>query len=240
VAGACEGAPDSVHLAGWPEVLEPDAALLAEIAEAREIVELGWRARGEAGIKLRQPLRRLYVRGATLAKPHADEIATELRVKEVGFDQGPVAQVRLLPNLPVLGPRLGAKLRDVKDALERGEVEPLEGDRYRVAGEILGAGDLIRGERMGIDGWTIVEDGALSVALDTALDPELEREGRVLDLIHSVNVLRRERGLEVTDRIRLTIPDAEGELLTDFGERIKAETLAIEIDVGGSLEIEKV
>jgi isoleucyl-tRNA synthetase len=239
VADVCEAAPDSVHLGGWPEAAEPDTALLAEIAETREIVELGWRARGEAGIKLRQPLRRLYVRGATLARPYADEIAGELRVKEVGFDRGPVAQVRLLPNLPVLGPRLGAKLREVKDALDRGEVEQLDGDRYRVAGEILGPGDLIRGERMAIDGWTIVEDGQLSVALDTALDPELEREGRVLDLIHAVNVLRRERGLEVTDRIRLTIPEADADLLDEYGERVRAETLAVETRAGGSLEIEK-
>ena len=61
-------------------------------------------------MKLRQPLRRVYVRGARLATEHAHEIAEELRVDEVGFDQGPVAHVRLLPNLRVLGPRLGPKV----------------------------------------------------------------------------------------------------------------------------------
>ena len=64
VAGACEGAPESVHLAGWPEAGEPDEALLAEVAEVRRVVELGRQARAQSGLKLRQPLRRLVVQGA--------------------------------------------------------------------------------------------------------------------------------------------------------------------------------
>ena len=76
----CEGAPASVHLAGWPEAVEPDAALLAEIAELRRVVELGRQARASSGLKLRQPLRALVVEGAPLAGAHADEIADELRV----------------------------------------------------------------------------------------------------------------------------------------------------------------
>ena len=65
----------------------------------------------------------------------------------------------------------------------------------------------------------------MTVALDTALDDDLRLEGRLYDLIHEVNVLRRESGLEITDRIRLWIPD--GDLLERFGERIAAETLAV-------------
>ncbi|HKP19229.1 MAG TPA: isoleucine--tRNA ligase [Gaiellaceae bacterium] len=240
VAGACEGAPDSVHLAGWPELAAPDEALLAEIAEVRDIVELGWRARGEAAIKLRQPLRRLYVRGAVLAKPYADEIAAELRVKQVAFDEGPVGQVRLLPNLPVLGPRLGAKVRDVRDALERGDFEELPDGCYRAAGVELGPDDVVRGERIDLPGWAIAENGTVSVALDTGLDPELEREGRVNDLIHAVNVLRKERRLELTDRISLTVPEQDADLLEEFGEQIKAETLAVELATAPSLRVEKI
>src|SRR5205823_1903956 len=104
VAGAFPEAPRSVFLAGWPDAREADGAILGEIEEVRRIVELGRQARGEAGIKHRQPLKRLYVRGASSARKYADEIGDELRVKEVGFDEGPVATVRLLPNLPSLGP----------------------------------------------------------------------------------------------------------------------------------------
>jgi isoleucyl-tRNA synthetase len=112
VTGACPDAPASVHLAGWPTRCERpgDEELLAEIAAVRDVVQLGRRARGEANLKLRQPLRRMFVRGASAAAGHAEEIAEELRVKEVGFDQGPVARVQLLPNLRLLGPRLGSKL----------------------------------------------------------------------------------------------------------------------------------
>ena len=107
VRGACDGAPASVHLAGWPEAAAPDAAVLAEMAEVRRIVELGHQARGEAGVALRQPLRRMFVRGASLVPGHEDEIADELNVKEVLFDEGPVARVQLKPNLPLARPAAG-------------------------------------------------------------------------------------------------------------------------------------
>ena len=177
VADVCAEAPESIFLAGWPELGEPDERLLAEISEVRRVVELGREARSTAGVKLRQPLRRVYVRGARLAQEHAQEIAEELRVDEVGFDQGPVAQVRLLPNLRALGPRLGRKVPEVKAALERGDVEELGDGRIRVAGEELSADEVIRGERVEIAGWTIAYDGTLSVALDTELDPEPRAAG---------------------------------------------------------------
>ena len=235
VAGPCEDAPESVFLAGWPEVVEPDEGLLAEIREVRRIVELGREARGVANVKHRQPLRRVYVRGARLARAHAEEIAEELRVGDVGFDEGPVARVRLLPNLRRLGPRLGAKVPVVREALEGGEVEELDGGRLRAAGEVLEPDDVIRGERIAIEGWAIAEDDELSVALDTEIDPELELQGRIYDLIHTVNTMRKEAGLELTDRIVLTLPE-DGELL-EHEDWIKSETLATRIEAGPELAI---
>ena len=64
-------------------------------------------------------------------------------------------------------------------------------------------------------------------------------EGRVFDLTHAVNVLRKERGLEVSDRIRLELPAADSDLLERYRERIAEETLAVEIEVGGSLDLRK-
>ena len=78
----------------------------------------------------------------------------------------------------------------------------------------------------------------MTVALDTELDDELLLEGRVLDLIHRVNTMRKEAGLELTDRIVLTVPE-DGDLLRLHGEWIKAETLATEIAAGPELAIEK-
>ena len=70
----------------------------------------------------------------------------------------------------------------------------------------------------------------MTVAIDTALDDELRLEGRLLDRVHEVNVLRKDSGLEITDRIRLWLPDEE--LVERFGERIMAETLAVELQIG--------
>ena len=104
--------PESVHLSEWPDVAEPDLALLAEIADVRRVVTLAHQARATSGLKLRQPLRRLVVEGANGAKAHADEIADEVRVKEVAFDSVD-AKIHVKPNLPVLGPsaREGAASR---------------------------------------------------------------------------------------------------------------------------------
>ncbi|HZR92237.1 MAG TPA: isoleucine--tRNA ligase [Gaiellaceae bacterium] len=240
VRGACEGAPESVFLAGWPEPGEVDEPLLAEVAEVRRIVELGHQARGEAGLALRQPLRRMFVRGAARARAHAEEIADELNVKEVRFDEGPVARVQLKPNLPVLGPRLGARLRDVQAALAADDYEELGEGRIRAAGEELGPADVIRGERLAVPGYALAEDDVASVALSTELDDELRLEKRVRDLIRRVNQMRKDAGLAITDRIVLTAPASEADLVSAYGEWIKQETLAVELRVdGGVLEIEK-
>jgi isoleucyl-tRNA synthetase len=238
VAQRCDDAPTSVHLAGWPrpaELLPRERVLLEEMAAVREVVQLGRRARGEANLKLRQPLRRLYVRGAQAAASHGDEIAEELRVKEVAFSGGPTATVRLLPNLPLLGPRLGRRLRAVREALERDDVEPLEDGTLRVAGEILQPDEVIRGERVQVEGWAIAEDNGISVAFDTSLDDDLRREGRVLELVHALNAMRKNEGLDLTDRIIVKLPPRERDLMP-FEERIAGEVLARRIIVDDDLE----
>jgi isoleucyl-tRNA synthetase len=228
--------PESVHLAGWPELGEPDAALLAEIGEVRRVVELGRQARSTSQLKLRQPLRRLVVAGASgAAESHTEEIADELRVKEVSFAQVEASELRVKPNLPKLGPKLGPKLRDVREALAAGEFTELEGGRFQVDGFVLEADEVLV-ERVGREGWSVATDGLLTVALDTTLDDELLLEGRLYDRIHEVNVLRKESGLEITDRIRLSLPDVD--LVERYGDRIAAETLAVSVEVG-ELRIEK-
>lgn len=117
VADVCEGAADSVHLAGWPEIGEPDGELLSEVEDVRRVVELGRQARSQAGIKLRQPLPELAVEAPASVRRHEAEIADELRVERVAFAL-PASRVRLKPNLPLLGPKLGADLPRVRKALE--------------------------------------------------------------------------------------------------------------------------
>jgi isoleucyl-tRNA synthetase len=233
VAEACEDAPDSVFLAGWPEPAPAlrDEALLAEMDEVREVVELGRRARDAVGIKLRQPLRRAVVAGSDAAERWAGVISDELRVKEVAFEERPDVSSTYKPNLPVLGPRLGKELGAVREALARGEVEELPGGGVRAAGHELAPGDVLV-ERHEEPGWAHSE--RFSVGIDTELDDELRREGRVLDLIRQLNELRRRAGLELTDRIVVRLPAEHAELLEHHEDWIKDEVLAVRIELDGA------
>jgi isoleucyl-tRNA synthetase len=228
--------PSSVHLAPWPEPVEPDRELLAEIAEVRRVVELGRQARSASQLKLRQPLRRLVVAGASdRTRAHTDEIAEELRVKGVEFGEVEASELRVKPNLPVLGPKLGPALRDVRELLQRGAFEELEGGRFQVDGHVLEPDEVLV-ERVGREGWAVASEDGVTVALDTALDDELLLEARLLDTVHEVNVLRKETGLQITDRIKLWLPDQE--LLDRYSDRLASETLAVSIEPG-ELRIEK-
>jgi isoleucyl-tRNA synthetase len=222
-----DDAPESVFLEPWPEARDRDNELLGEVSEVRRIVELGRQARGDAGLKLRQPLRRLVVQGAGPAQQHVDEIAEELRVKEVEFAPVEATEVRVKPNLPLLGPKLGKELGSVRAALEAGDFEQLEGGGVRVNGRELGADEVLV-ERQAREGWTLAADDVLTVAMTTELDDELRREGRVYELIHRVNTMRKDAGLELTDRIRLTLPAADADLL-EHADWIKDEVLATEV-----------
>jgi isoleucyl-tRNA synthetase len=241
VAEPCgDEAPESVFLAGWPGVVGAleDAGLLAEMAEARRVAELGRRARDLAGVKLRQPLRRLVVDGAPAAAAHAETIRDELRVKELEFGHVDAVELRVKPNLPVLGPRLGPELGAVRSALAAGKFEQLGDGRFRVGAHELGPDEVLV-ERVGREGFAVAADDGITVSLDTALDDELRLEGRVHDLIHAVNGMRKEAGLELTDRIALTLPAADHEALGAHEDWIARETLAVRVESGDALAIDR-
>jgi isoleucyl-tRNA synthetase len=91
-------------------------------------------------------------------------------------------------------------------------------------------------ERVGREGWAVAVADGLTVALDTTLDDDLRRLGRLNELNHRVNQMRRDAGLEITDRIRLWIPDED---LLVFADRIEQETLAVSVVLGPELRLEK-
>jgi isoleucyl-tRNA synthetase len=235
VAGVYEDAPESVFLAGWPELVEEltDEALVSEIAVTRQVVELGRQARATSGLKLRQPLRRMVVEGAPAAANHAAEIGEELRVKEVEFGAVAATELVVKPNLPVLGPKLGKELGAVRAALQAGEFEELGDGRFRVNGHELGPDEVLV-ERRGLAGWAVAGDDGVTVALDTSLDPELELEARVFDRIHQLNTMRKEAGLELTDRITVRLPSTDGDLIA-HADWIKREVLAVAVEIDGKL-----
>jgi isoleucyl-tRNA synthetase len=230
-------APRSVFLAGWPALTPADERLLGDFAAAWKVVELGRRARVQAQLKLRQPLRLLLVEGAGGIESYLGEIADELRVKEVRIDRIETARLRVRPNLPVVGRRLGKDVPLVRGALDAGDYT-VDGDgAVAVAGHVLGPEEVLI-ERLEKEGWAIAADEGVTVAFDTTLDDALRQEARVYDLIHKVNTMRRDAGLDITDQIFLTLPQADSDLL-EHRDWIAAETLARSIGLGGTLSLAK-
>ena len=120
----------------------------------------------------------------------------------------------------------------MRAALAAGEFEELGDGRFRAAGHELGPEEVLV-ERRGREGWAVAADAGVTVALDTALDDELRIEGQVLDLIHLLNTKRKEAGLELTDRITVTLPEDLAHLLA-HEEWIKSEVLAVAIETDGA------
>ena len=221
--------PDSIFLAGWPATRDADAPLLDDMAVVRQVVDLGRQARVSSKLRLRQPLRRLVVEGADGARAYAEQIMDELRVKAVEFGPIEASELRVRPNLKVLGPRLGSELVDLRKALDAGDFELRPDGGVNVAGHELSADDVLV-ERTDKEGWAVSSTLGLSVALDTTLDDDLEREGRLLDLIHQINTMRKEQGYALTDRIHLVLPQSSSDLL-EHRDRLMGETLAVSVAV---------
>jgi isoleucyl-tRNA synthetase len=233
----------SVHLSDWPVPGEAhDPARAAQMEAARRLVVLGRAARTDAKVRVRQPLSRamLLHPGITLDPAVAAEVASELNVK--GLDDvdtlSGLMSWTVVPNFRALGPRLGPKVNEVKAALAEADgsalAQALETDGFvEVAGERLGPDDVeVRATRH--EAFALAEDGGWAVALDLELDADLRREGVARELVRSLNDLRKEAGLDIADRVRLTV-EADGTVADALGvhrDYVMAEVLAVELTVG--------
>jgi len=233
----------SVHLSDWPEPGDAhDPALAAQMAAARRLVAMGRAARTDAKVRVRQPLSRamLLHPGITLDAAVAAEVASELNVKaldDVDTLSGLMSWT-VVPNFRALGPRLGPKVNEVKAALAHADgsalAQALETEGFvEVAGERLGPDDVeVRATRH--EAFALAEEGGWAVALDLDLDADLRREGVARELVRSLNDLRKEVGLDIADRVRLTV-QADGtaaEALAVHRDYVMAEVLAVELAVG--------
>ncbi|WP_249011698.1 isoleucine--tRNA ligase [Conexibacter sp. DBS9H8] len=219
-----DGGEPSVHLCDWPVPTGRDPGLEAAMAVARETVRMGQAARAGAKIKLRQPLRAAVVvaTGAERAAIEAlvEIVADELNVHTVRFvnDADDLGDVELKPNYRTLGKRFGKDMPTVAAA-----VAGLEAQHA--------AARLKRGETVGIDvgggehtlsaddvlvtmkplpGYQVEREGSHAVALELEIDADLRLEGWAREIVHAVQGARRAAGLDISDRIVLTLAgDAE-------------------------------
>jgi isoleucyl-tRNA synthetase len=221
VLGQTGETPDSVHLRNYPEVDTglADPELETAMEAVRLTVELGRAARSQAKAKVRQPLRRAVIvandaeREAIEAR--ADLVTAELNVKELDFvtDEGELVSYTAKPNYRALGPRFGKKMPQVAAA-----VAAL--DAAHVAAVLAGGGEIgiaIDGtdHTLGpddvtlalqpLDGYEVEAEAGHAVALQLELDDELRREGLAREIVHAVQIARKEAGLDITDRIALAL-----------------------------------
>ena len=188
------------------------------MALARRLVALGRAARGEARMKVRQPLRRalLLVPGAGRLSPEvAAQVSEELNVKALEVVESLAGLIRysVVPNFRALGPRLGPKLPAVKAALASADGAEVsrsleETGCYTVTidGEpvVLGPDDLeVRAEEH--EEFALAQDGPYAVALDLKVDDDLRLEGLARELARAINDHRKASGLAIADRIRVRL-----------------------------------
>jgi isoleucyl-tRNA synthetase len=218
--------PDSVHLRDYP-ALDPalaDPGLEAAMEAVRRTVELGRAARAQAKAKVRQPLRRAVIvasdeeRAAIEAR--ASLVTAELNVKELDFvtDEADLVSYAVKPNYRALGPRFGKRMPQVAaavEALDPVHVAGVLGDGGEVGINIDGDDHTLGPDELTLalqplEGYEVEAESGHAVALQLELDDELRREGLAREIVHAVQNARKAAGLEITDRIELTLAGDAG------------------------------
>src|SRR5690625_1848606 len=243
------GAAASVHLASWPGA-DPDRivdGLDEQMAAARRITEMGRAARAEAGMRTRQPLRRILVPSRSwqlLGEQLLQQVCDELNVRAVepfGGDDGQLIDHEVKPNFRSLGKKFGKRTPQVARAIEHEEpgklVEAVSQGPATVSADgldvTIDADDVHILERPR-EGWSVVNDQGETVALDLELDDELRRAGMAREVIRLIQEARKTSGLHVSDRIHLRWHAEREDLaaaLEDHRDQIATEVLATEVGV---------
>ncbi|MBJ28270.1 MAG: isoleucine--tRNA ligase [Chloroflexi bacterium] len=235
----------SVHVETWPtsNPLLIDNDLSSATRLAMRIASLGRAARAQNGLKVRQPLSRILVQTRPEEEPFLPliekQVIEELNVKSMESSSlGDLATFSIRPNLPVLGPKYGKQLNEVKEAIASFDPQELasaiNNAKEITIGEFQLKPDELILDIQERDGYaTASEDsGGLVVAIDTLLTDDLKSEGLTRELVHRVQNLRREAGLDIADRIITYVSGATEEIsgsLSKFHNYFCAETLTKEM-----------
>jgi isoleucyl-tRNA synthetase len=241
---------DSVHLSYFPTVEETAIfkSLEHKMDMARLISSIVLRIRNQIDVNVRQPLARIILpikdeveRQAILSVK--DIILEEVNVKDIQFvdDDSGIVHKTAKPNYPLLGKRLGPKMKAVAGKVNQFETETItnferqgfididleDGETVRLDADEL---DIIR---TGLEGWQVETERGLSVAVDTEISHELRIEGLTREFVNRVQSMRKEADFDVVDRISIGFKGEEilKEAVVSMSDYIKEETLAEEIQL---------
>ena len=250
VVGLDNSAEESLHLCSWPEVCEEDIDknLEKEMELAYTIVKLGRSARNGANIKNRQPLSKMLLSTDAIPTYYGDIIKDELNIKavEFGADLSQYVNFEIKPNLPVLGRQYGKLIPGIrKEIAARNQMELAQKlqsggtEAINVDGtEIVLNSESVLVTMQGLEGYAFAGEGQIGVVLDTTITEELKEEGQIREIISKIQNMRKEKGFEVADKIKLFV--ANNDMLLDvinkYADVIKRETLTQEIAVNEDVD----
>ncbi|WP_170265124.1 isoleucine--tRNA ligase [Salibacter halophilus] len=244
---------ESVHLAFMPEVVESeiDTDLEERMSIAQQVSSMILALRKKESIKVRQPLQKIMVPvlNDTFERQLSDVanlIKTETNIKEIEFlnDTKGVLVKQIKPDFKALGPKYGKLMKGIAAAVnqfEQEDINELERNgqiQIQVQGEnITLTTDDVEISTDDIPGWLVMTENGITVALDIQLNDELRYEGIARELVNRIQNLRKDSGLDVTDRIVITVESQEllSAAVNDNFDYICAETLADELNFVDSL-----
>jgi isoleucyl-tRNA synthetase len=241
-----DGSEPSIHLCDFPEPGERDEQLEWEMQVVRDAVELGRAARAHAKLKVRQPLREAVVVAAEREREAIERlqrlVTEELNVKAIRYvaEADELGHFEVKPNYRALGPRFGKQMPQVAAAIASLDPARLrDGGRagINVDGKEHEIGpDDVQIALQPLDGYQVERSGTHAVALNLELNDELHREGLAREVVHAVQAARKNAGLEVADRIELSLGGDE-ELLAAtraHEDYVAGETLATSVSYDGA------
>jgi isoleucyl-tRNA synthetase len=210
---------ESVHLADYPAYHAElvDKELEERMALAQDISSLTLSLRKKTGINVRQPLSKILVpvldsSFQSKVEKVKDLILSETNIKDIEFisDTTGIIKKKVKPNFKALGAKVGKDMKVVASAIQGlsgSEIQELEnvgsiklnGTEYVISSEDV---EIIAED---VEGWQVANLGKLTVALDVHISSELKAEGVARELINRIQNLRKEKGFEVTDRIKVTL-----------------------------------
>ncbi|UAM97391.1 isoleucine--tRNA ligase [Polaribacter litorisediminis] len=238
---------ESIHLADFPkyDANFVDKSLERKMENAQTISSLVLSLRAKEKIKVRQPLQKIMVpvdneqqKEEILAV--ADLIKHEVNIKEIQIleDASDILIKQIKPNFKALGPKFGKEMRFVAAEVQKfsqEDINKIEKDKnisIDVNGKniTLGVEDVEISSK-DIEGWLVANEGALTVALDVTLTEELRKEGVARELVNRIQNARKDNGLEVTDKIKLTVLNYQDlqQSILDNKDYIMSETLTKEL-----------
>jgi isoleucyl-tRNA synthetase len=226
--------PDSVHLTSWPTAELAslrDGSLETSMAVVMRVVDLVRTLRGQAGIKVRQPLARMWIAlpGAELAERETllALAADEVNVKSIELigDESELVDRRVKPLLPKIGKKLGSAIPAVMAAARENRFELLPDGSVRMGGVTLAA-DEVEILATPRPGTVVAHDEGLVVVIDTELTPELRAEGDARELQRAIQDARKDAGVELDDEVKVKVdaPATARATLEPYIRTVEAET----------------